>query len=97
MERGHPERASSLFLLTLLYDLALDVPSMQLAQCRQLQSVVRALLYHTGQQVLFSLSRTKYTILALELAAQYRPLVFTSSQPAASQALKAVPYALLVR
>ena len=96
MERGHAERPSCIFLLTLLYDLALDVPAVQLASCRGLQPAVRALLFHTGQQVLFSLARTHWTVLSLVLVAQYRPLAFTSSQPAAAQALKAVPYALLV-
>jgi hypothetical protein len=95
-EYGHPERPSSLFLLTLLYDLALDVPSVELAECRHLQPVVKALSYHTGQQVLFTLTRTKYTILVLELAAQYRPLVLTSSHLAVAQALKVVPYVLMV-
>ena len=97
MERGRPERPSMLFLLILLYDLALDVPSTQLASCRNLQPAVRALLYHTGQQLLFSLSNSRYTVLALVLASSYRPLVFTSSQFAAANALKAVPYTILAK
>ena len=86
-----------IFLLTLLYDLALDVPSRQLSSCRILQSAVRALLFHSGQQLLFSLTHSKNTVLALVLAANCRPLVFTSSQFAAAPALKAVPYIILAK
>lgn len=86
-----------IFLLTLLYDLALDIPSTQLAGCRYLQPTVRALLFHTAQQLLFSLSHSKFAVLALILAANYRPLAFTSSQLAAASALKAVPYTVLAK
>lgn len=97
LERGQTGLTSSLFLLTLLYDLALDVPSTQLAPCRHLQPAVRALLFHTAQQLLFSLSHSSYAVLALVLAANYMPLVFTSSQLAAANALKAVPYTVLAK
>ena len=97
LERGQSEYPSSLFLLTLLYDLALDVPSAQLETCRYLQPAIRALLFHTGQQLLFSLSRSSHAVLGLVLAANYRPLAFTSSQPAAANALKAVPYTVLAK
>jgi hypothetical protein len=97
LERGQSEYASSLFLLTLLYDLALDVPSAQLEPCRYLQPAVRALLFHTGQQLLFSLAHSSHAVLALVLAANYRPLAFTSSQLAAANALKAVPYTVLAK
>jgi hypothetical protein len=97
LERGHMERPPVLFLLTLLYDLALDVPSVHLASCRSLQPAIRALLYHTGQQLLFSLGRTPYTILGLVIAAQYRPLAFTSSQVAAPNALRGIPTQLLAK
>ncbi|KAK3704703.1 hypothetical protein LTR37_013677 [Vermiconidia calcicola] len=97
LERGQAGRTSTVFLLTLLYDLALDVPSLPLASLKKIQPAVRAFLYHSGQQVLFSLSRDRYTVLALILAAQYRPLALTSSQAAAAPALKAVPYALLAK
>ncbi|KAK5164924.1 uncharacterized protein LTR77_009589 [Saxophila tyrrhenica] len=97
LERGRVERPSALFLLNLLYDLALDVPSAQLTSHRTLQPAVRALLFHTGQQVLFSLSRTNWTVLALVLASQYRPLVFTSSQTAAAPAVKSVTCSLLAK
>lgn len=97
LERGHVHQPSSLFLLTLLYDLALDVPSSQLASYRSLQPAVRGLLYHTAQQQMFSLGRTHNTVLGLVLAAQYRPLVFTSSQIAAPSALRAVPSQLLAK
>ena len=97
LERGQSEYASSLFLLTLLYDLALDVPSAQLEACKYLQPAVRALLFHTGQQLLFSLAHSSHAVLALVLAAIYRPLAFTSSQLAAANALKAVPYTVLAK
>lgn len=97
LERGQSERPSMLFLLTLLYDLALDVPSTQLAPCRKLQPAVRAFLSHSGQEFLFSLSSSRYTILGLVLAAQYRPLAFTSSQHAATLALHALPYTILAK
>ena len=47
--------------------------------------------------MLFSLSRHRYTILALALAAEYRSSALTSSQPAAAPAVRAVPYALLAK
>lgn len=97
LERGQSGLSSSLFLLTLLYDLALDVPSTKLAPCRHLQPAVRALLFHSAQQVLFSLSHSSHAVLALVLAANYRPLAFTSSQLAAANALKAVPYTVLAK
>ena len=97
LERGQTGLSSSLFLLTLLYDLVLDVPSTQLAPCRYLQPAVRALLFHSAQQLLFSLSHSSHAVLALVLAANYRPLAFTSSQLAAANALKAVPYTVLAK
>lgn len=77
--------------------MALDVPSTQLAPCRHLQPAVRALLFHSAQQLLFSLSRSSHAVLALVLTANYRPLAFTSSQLAAANAIKAVPYTLLAK
>lgn len=47
--------------------------------------------YHSGQGLLFSLARSDDTMLALELASQYRPLVLTASQMAAGQAVKGFP------
>lgn len=57
MEPGQYERPSAVFLFTLLIDIALDVPSNLLAPYRYLQPAVRALLYHGGQQLMFSLAR----------------------------------------
>ena len=97
LERGHSDYQSSLFLLTLLYDLAIDVASTQLAPCKHLQPAIGALLFHSAQQLLFSLSHSSHAVLALVLTANYRPLAFTSSQLAAANAIKAVPYTLLAR
>lgn len=94
---GHQERRAGQFLLTLLYDLALDVPSAELAELRQIQPAVRALLYHDGQKLLFSLARSKHTVLALLLTAQYRPLALTSSQVAGAEALKAIPHVVFAK
>lgn len=55
------------------------------------------MLYHAGQQLIFSLGRTENTVLGLVLAAQYRPLIFTSSPVAAPSALRAVPSQLLAK
>lgn len=73
------------------------MPSAKLETCRHLQPAVRALLFHTGQQLLFSLSHSTHAVLALVLAANYRPLAFTSSQLAAPNAIKAVPYTVLAK
>ena len=81
----------------MLYDLALDVPSVQLAPHRYFQPAVHALVFHSAQQLLFSLSHSSHAVLALVLAATYRPLAFTSSQLAAANALKAVPYTILAK
>ena len=97
MEAGQYEQPAAIFLLTLLYDLALDVPSTRLASYKQSQPAVRALLYHSGQQLIFSLARCRYTVLALALTFQYRPLALTSSQGAAAHALKAVPHIVMAK
>ena len=95
MERGQLELTSRLYLLTLLYELALDTPSAELSAYQHLQPVVRASLFHYGQQMLFSLPRCKNTVLALIITAEYRPLALTSSQEAGASTIKAVPYTIL--
>ena len=86
------------FLLNLLYDLAMDVPSApDLKRFRPIRPTIRALLFHTGQQFMFSPCNSKYTVLAMVLASQYRPLAFASSQAAAANALKAAPYTLFAK
>lgn len=95
MSRGQLERVSGLYLLTLLCDIALDVPSPRLASVRHLQPAVRAMTYHCGQQLLFTLHPNKYTVLALSLTSEYRPLAFTSSQTASGHALKAIPIVIV--
>ena len=77
--------------------MALDVPSPQLSPYINLQPALRSLLYHWGQQLLFSLPRNKYTVLALVIATEYRPLAFTGSQAAGPSAIKAVPHAILAK
>ena len=47
--------------------------------------------YHSGQLFLYSMARSDDTMLALELASQYRPLILTASQMAAGEALKSFP------
>lgn len=95
MEVRQPERTSGLYLLTLLCDIALDIPSTRLASVRHLQPAVKAMTYHYGQQLLFTLSQNAYTVLALSLTAEYRPLALTSSQTASGHALKAIPYVIM--
>lgn len=95
MSRGQPERISSLYLLTLLCDLALDIPSPRLASVRHFEIALGALTYHCGQQFLFTLNPDKYTVLALSLTSEYRPLALTGSQTAGGHALKSVPNVII--
>ena len=94
---GQSEKAAGIYLLTLLCDLALDVPAVVLDGYRHLQPAIRALTYHCGQQVMFTLARSRYMVTAFILTAQYRPLALTSSQMAGSHALKALPHIVIAR
>ena len=97
LESGHPDRPAILFLLTLLCDIALDVPSVQLAKCRHLQPTLRGLTHDSGQMLQCCMGRSRYTVLAWSLAGQYKPLTLISSQSAGSQALKAIPYVVMAK
>lgn len=95
MDDDQTQQCSCRYLLALLCGLAIDVPSPKLLPLAHLRPAIQALIYHYGQQLLFTLDCSHETVLALALTAEYRPLAFTSNQASAASALKAVPYIVL--
>ena len=95
MDDDQTQQCSCRYLLALLYGLAIDVPSPRLLALAHLRPTIQALIYHHGQQLLFTLDRSHETVLALALTAEYHPLALTSNQASAASGLKAVPYVVL--
>ncbi|KAK5721773.1 hypothetical protein LTR15_006365 [Elasticomyces elasticus] len=92
MDSGQPQRLAAVFLFALLCDMAFDVPHTSLAPYRHLHSTIGGIARHHGQQLQFLLPLCEYTVQALVLAGEYKPLVFVTSQTVAPHAIKAVTY-----
>ena len=58
---------------------------------QRLHSHLQTSLLHAGQQLLFTLPKHPLTMLSLQVAAAFRPLLLISSKSAASNAIKAAP------
>jgi hypothetical protein len=91
----HP--SSSDLLLALLSSLALEVPYGLLEQYRHLRQQLRDMISSNGQVMIFSLPRHPYTLLALQLIAEYRPTAISASPQGASQSIKGDLYAVLAK
>lgn len=93
-----PEGGSStLFLTALLASIALDTPSDRITEAhRQLRGDLQSIVYHAGQNVLFTLPKHVNTITALVLVHGYRPLALINSQQAAAHTLSGKLYPTLI-
>ncbi|KAK5737218.1 hypothetical protein LTR17_006828 [Elasticomyces elasticus] len=92
MDTGQPQRLAAVFLFVLLCEMAFDVPHASLAPYRHVHPTITSIARHHGQQLQFLLPRCDYTVQALVLAGEYKPLVFVTSQTIAPHAIKAVTY-----
>jgi hypothetical protein len=97
MDRSRKHYLPGLCLLALLGTIALDVPGDIMSPYRKLQPTLHAHACHLGQQLLFALPRCDWTILALQLMAEYRPLLLANDRLAALHAIKAAPYITLAK
>ena len=86
-----------MLLFTLLSSIALAVPSDSLKPYQHLQPTLQNLLQDYGDSALFALPKSRHTILALELIAEYRPLALVRTQDAAALSLKGETYIVLAK
>lgn len=88
---------ATLFLTALLASIALDTPSERLTQAhRQLRADLQNIVYHAGQNVLFTLPKHVDTVNALVLIHGYRPLSLIHSRQAAAHTLSGKLYPTLI-
>lgn len=88
-------RTSTTLLFALLCLIALDVPAKCLAPHRHLRPTLQNLVFSYGQAELFDPSEHRYTVLAFELMAEYRPLALVCNQNVAGRSVKGQLYITL--